>query len=290
MTAETATTIQTDHADLDGRKLAYRKFGKGPPIVLAVRFRGTMDSWDPLFLDELAKNFTVVTFDYTGLGASTGTPTYDRASLAKDAKDLIDYLGFEKVVMAGWSLGGVVAQVFSTAYPDKVSQAVLIGTAPPGHSKVSGEPLFIKTAMNPVNTLEDEYILFFEPASDGSKSAAKRSHDRIAHRHKDRSPSIPEATFMKLLNEAKDRSTIYPDPDGAYMAKLSAGEVPLLVISGDHDIACPVENWLGLVRDWKSLHLVTLPQAGHGPHHQEPQYCADVISSFVRNHQLTERP
>ena len=290
MTIANASTVETRHANLESRTLAFRKFGKGPPLVLAVRFRGTMDSWDPLFLDELAKNFTVVIFDYTGLGGSTGTPTYDRASLAKDARDLIDFLGFDKVVMGGWSLGGVVAQVFAVTYPDKVSQAVLIGTAPPGHPKVSAEPLFIKTAMNPVNTLDDEFVLFFEPASEGSKAAAKRSHDRIADRQMGRSPAIPEAIFMKLLSEAKDRSTIYPDPQMAHMKKLSGGDVPLLVISGDHDIACPVENWLELVRDWKSLHLVTLPQAGHGPHHQEPHYCADVIASFVRKHQVRERP
>ncbi len=290
MTPAKASTTITKHADLEGRTLAYRQFGEGPPLVLAVRFRGTMDSWDPLFLDELAKNFMVVIFDYTGLGGSTGTPTYDRASLAKDARDLIDFLGFDKVVMGGWSLGGVVAQVCATTYPDKVSQAVLIGTAPPGHPKVSGEPIFIKTAMNPVNTLDDEFILFFEPASESSKAAAKRSHDRIAERKAGRSPAIPEATFMKLLSEARDRSTIYPDPEGAHMRKLAAGVVPLLVISGDHDIACPVENWLELVRDWKSLHLVTLPQAGHGPHHQEPHFCADVIASFVRNHRSGEHP
>lgn len=280
-----ASTIETRYADLEGRRLAYRQFGDGPPFVLAVRFRGTMDSWDPLFLDELAKTFTVVIFDYTGLGGSTGTPTYDRASLAKDAKDLIDFLGFDKVVVGGWSLGGVVAQVFAVTYPEKVSQVVLIGTAPPGHPKVSAEPLFIKTAMNSVNTLNDEFVLFFEPASEGSRAAARRAHDRIAERRTNTSPPIPEATFMKLLSEAKDRSTIYPDPEGAHAKKLAAGEVPLLVIAGDHDIACPVENWLELVRDWKSHHIVTLPQAGHGPHHQEPIYSVDVITSFVRNHQ-----
>jgi pimeloyl-ACP methyl ester carboxylesterase len=240
-----------------------------------------MDSWDPLFLDELATSFKVVIFDYSGLGASTGTATYDRATLAKDAKDLIDYLGFKKVAIGGWSLGGVVAQTFTLAYPELVSHTVLIGTAPPGHQKIAGEPLFIKTAMNPVNTLEDEFVLFFDPTSQRSNLAARRSHERIAQRTTALSPPIPVETFMKLLGQAKDPSTIYPDPDGSHSAWLASGACPILVISGDRDIACPVENWLELVKDWKSLYVVTVPQAGHAPHHQEPEFCAETIKTFV---------
>lgn len=284
MARENASDATTRYANIDGRKIAYRMIGSGPPLVLALRFRGVMDLWDPLFLDELAKEFKVVIFDYTGLGASTGTPTYDRASLVNDVKDLIDFLGFRKVIIAGWSLGGVVAQAFSVIFPERVSQVVLIATAPPGHPKVASDPIFIKTATKPVNELEDEYILFFEPASERSKAAAKRSHDRIGARSVGRSPLIPEATFVKLLSEAKDHSTIYPDPHGDHAERLSAGRLPILAICGDHDIACPAENWLELNRDWKSLHLMTIPQAGHAPHHQEPEFCAATIKAFIRSH------
>ncbi|TWF48049.1 alpha/beta fold hydrolase [Neorhizobium alkalisoli] len=279
---EAASKTSTKFAELEDRKIAYRRFGKGTPLVLNIRFRGTMDSWDPLFLDELAKNFEVVIYDYTGLGASTGNPSYDRASLVKDAKDLIGFLGFDKVVIGGWSLGGVVAQKFTATHPELVSHTVLIGTAPPGKPEVSGERLFMETAMHPNNGLEDQTILFFEPASEASREAAKRSLERIESRNADRSPQIPEAVFMKLLSEAKDRSTIYPDPEGSEMAALAAGPNPVLV-SGDHDIACPIENWLPLTKMWKSLHLLTVPQAGHGPHHQEPEFCAETITSFVKN-------
>jgi pimeloyl-ACP methyl ester carboxylesterase len=280
---EAASKTSTKFAELEDRKIAYRRFGKGTPLVLNIRFRGTMDSWDPLFLDELAKNFEVVIYDYTGLGASTGNPSYDRASLVKDAKDLIGFLGFDKVVIGGWSLGGVVAQKFTATHPELVSHTVLIGTAPPGKPEVSGERLFMETAMHPNNGLEDQTILFFEPASEASREAAKRSLERIESRNADRSPQIPEAVFMKLLSEAKDRSTIYPDPEGSEMAALAAGPNPVLVVSGDHDIACPIENWLPLTKMWKSLHLLTVPQAGHGPHHQEPEFCAETITSFVKN-------
>ena len=65
---------------INGRPLAYRRIGRGKPIVLCNRFRGTLDSWDPAFIDGLADGgFDVIWFDYSGLGLSTGDRTYDPA-------------------------------------------------------------------------------------------------------------------------------------------------------------------------------------------------------------------
>ena len=81
---ESARTAPSQAIESRGRRLAYRMFGTGPTLVLALRFRGVMDSWDPAFLDALAASFTVVIFDYTGLGLSTGEPSYRRADMARD--------------------------------------------------------------------------------------------------------------------------------------------------------------------------------------------------------------
>ncbi len=83
-------------------------------MVLNIRFRGTVDFWDPLFLHELAKSFVVIIFDYTGLGGYTGNPSYNWASLVKD-------LGFDKVVIGGWWLGGFVAQKLTVTIAEPVS-------------------------------------------------------------------------------------------------------------------------------------------------------------------------
>lgn len=152
-------------ANVLGRRLAYRTFGVGTPIVLCIRFRGTMDSWDPLFLDSLAApGFSVTIFDYSGLGASTGEPTYQPASLARDAIDLMDALGLERAVVGGWSVGGIAAQLVMAQVPQRVSHLVLIATTPPGQLVKTGEPLFYRLAGRE-NDFEDFLSVFFEPAS-----------------------------------------------------------------------------------------------------------------------------
>jgi pimeloyl-ACP methyl ester carboxylesterase len=150
-------------------------------------------------LDGLARHFHVVIFDYSGLVRSTGTPTFDGLSLANDAKDLAEGLNLRKVIIGGWSLGGMAAQTVTTQYPKLVSHTILIGTVPPGKNAYPAEQLFFETALKPVYDLADEAILFFEPQSEASTHAAKRSHDRIAERTEDLDIPLPQPLYKRLF-------------------------------------------------------------------------------------------
>jgi pimeloyl-ACP methyl ester carboxylesterase len=267
--------------DTGGRRLAYRSIGSGKPIVLCARFRGNMDLWDPAFLDALAANgLRVITFDYSGLGLSTGEKNYHPAALAKDANDLIEALDLSDVIISGWSLGGIAAQVAVAMYPQRLSHAVLIGCPPPGPNVKGAEQLFYDTAVIPDYTMREQEILFFEPRSTASRAAAKRSVDRIAQRKEGRSVPVPvDWTAAYLGTEPK--SPLFPSDE--VLAALKVTNIPVLHVGGDHDIIFPVENWYALNQQLPTLQLLTYPQAGHGPHHQHPVAVAEHIASFVRS-------
>lgn len=273
------TQAENQFIETNGRRLAYRTVGQGKPIVLCVRFRGNMDSWDPEFIDALAEQgFQVITFDYTGLGLSTGSPTYSPLALADDAKDLIEALNLKEAVIRGWSLGGMTAQVFLAKYPHLISHAVLLATVPPGPNVKGAEQLFNDTARKLENDFEDEIVLFFEPKSAMSRAAAQRSHDRIALRKEGRSPEIPPAFSVAVL-PPEPRTPLFP-ADPILMA-LKHTKVPVLHLGADHDISFPVENWYALNQQLPTVQLVTIPQAGHGPHHQHPKLVASHIAAFL---------
>lgn len=83
---------ETHYAEIDNRQIAYRKLGSGEPIILANRFRGTLDTWDPLFLELLAERNTVITFDYPGIGYSEGKLPLTIEDTAAELIKLADYL------------------------------------------------------------------------------------------------------------------------------------------------------------------------------------------------------
>lgn len=278
--SQTAVTAKNQFVDLDGRTLAYRSIGDGKPIILATRFRGNMDLWDPAFLDSLVANgLRVVVFDYTGLGLSTGKPTYNPIEMAKDIRDIVEGLGLKDVILAGWSLGGLAAQAAIALYPENISHVVLIGTGPAGPLVKPAEQLFYDTAGIEHYTLDDATILFFEPKSEKSRAAARRSQERIALRKSDLSKPVPIDFAREKLGDGPKNPSFPADFVLEAMKKTS---IPILHIGGDHDIIFPVENWYALNEQLPTLQMLTYPRAGHGPQHEYPEAAAAHIAIFAQ--------
>jgi pimeloyl-ACP methyl ester carboxylesterase len=272
-----AIQSKTQFAEVEGRKLAYRSIGKGLPIIFVNRFRGTLDTWDPLFLDKMAENFNVITFDYTGIGSSTGTLPTDVTLVAKDVKDLAEALKLKKIIVLGWSYGGLVAQAATLLFPDLVTHSILVGTNPPGKNEIALEQAFLDVALKPVNNSDDEVILFFEPASQASIAAAKASHDRIAQRID--VSKIPST--MEVFNLYFKGGAGFREDKSNFREQLKNTKTPILIICGDHDISFAVENWYPFTRKLQNAQLITFFQSGHGPQHQYPELTAKYIADFV---------
>lgn len=275
----TSTDVPTQFVQAPNRKIAYRSLGTGTHLFLCARFRGTLESWDPAFTDALAKHFCVITFDYSGTGHSSGEANYDPKALARDVIDLADGLRVDRFVVGGWALGGHAAQIVAVVWPERASQLVLLGSAPPGESPHGPTPAFSAGSLKAHATLQDETLLFFEPMSAESRDAARASRLRINLRTKSRSPEVPEELYLKLLKESAQEDRFLDD--GGYRDFLEGTETPILVVSGDHDIGFPVENWFALTRKWRMLFLCVLPRAGNAVHHQYPELVARIISCFV---------
>jgi pimeloyl-ACP methyl ester carboxylesterase len=273
----TATTSETEFAEVGGRTIAYRSIGRGFPIIMANRFRGNLDDWDPAFLDALAQKNRVITFDYTGLASSTGVPHKTPEGYAQDIVDLADALKIGLFVVLGWSIGGFAAQAATLLHSNRVKQTVLIGTKPPGEVPYSIEEIFLKTAFIEDYTLDHEAILFFEPISKDSVEAAARSHARIKSRTDRDSRVKPELweTYTSVASEFEKDS-------GNLRNKLLENKIPLLIVSGDHEVCFPPENWFELNRKLESSQLIVIARSGHGPQHQYPEMVARYIQAFLQ--------
>src|ERR1700723_341709 len=82
-----------------GIDVAYRRVGDrgGTPLVLANYFAANLDDWDPLIVDGLAGYRDVITFDYPGIGASTGVTKATVGEFAVDCAGFLNALGLTTV-------------------------------------------------------------------------------------------------------------------------------------------------------------------------------------------------
>jgi len=276
--ADGAAAAQTRTVQVGSDRIAYRTLGSGDPIVLVNRFRGTLDTWDPAFLDALARQHTVILFELPGIGYSQGSQPETMEQGIASLDGFVDALGLKTFDLLGWSWGGLLAQAYLLDRPARVERVVLLATNPPGKNEIPLQPAFLERALKPVNDLADEEVLFFEPASALSRERARESRERIRVRPDvdARIPSQP-AQFERYFKAA---GAFHEDATGR-RERLANVELPILVIAGDHDTSTAGQNWFPLIGRMQDAKFVFYSRTGHAPHHQYPDDVAATVLDFL---------
>ncbi|HEV8066079.1 MAG TPA: alpha/beta hydrolase, partial [Acidimicrobiales bacterium] len=118
-------------ADTTDGLVGYRQVGAGPPLLMIMGYSGTMDDWEPNFIDALAREHTVVIFDNAGIGMTSGLKgTLTVTAMARQTAALIQCLHLGSPEVLGWSMGTMIAQALTVLYPTLVSRLVLCASYP----------------------------------------------------------------------------------------------------------------------------------------------------------------
>lgn len=115
----------------DGCRIAWRIDGpEGAPVLMLSNSLGTrMDMWLPQ-LPALSQSFRVLRYDQRGHGASDAPAgAYGLDRLGRDAVELLDALGLDKVDFCGLSLGGMTGQWLGVHAPERFNRIILANTA-----------------------------------------------------------------------------------------------------------------------------------------------------------------
>ena len=116
--------------DLDkATDCAYTVEGRGEPLILIHGIGAARDAWR-LLTPVLEQHFTVVTYDLRGHGLSPlHYGEFGLDELVADLEKLRQTLGYEKVHLAGHSLGGMIGPRYALCFPERVISLGLLSTA-----------------------------------------------------------------------------------------------------------------------------------------------------------------
>jgi pimeloyl-ACP methyl ester carboxylesterase len=246
--------------DANGVKFAYRAYGVAEdiPVVYFNHLTANLDNCDPRIMDAIAARRRIISFDYRGVGASSGVQGTSIPDMAADAIAFIHALGYKQVDIMAFSMGGFITQELLLIEPGLARKIILAGTGPRGGEGVSDVVgLTYKDIFKGLFTFRDPKFYLFFTQNNVGKIAARDFMSRLKERKENRDKSVKISVLGKQLKAIDLWGQAKP-------ADLSVFKHPVLVANGDHDRMVPTSNSYDLAKRFQHSEIVIYPNSGHG--------------------------
>jgi pimeloyl-ACP methyl ester carboxylesterase len=276
----------------DGRKLTYRRMGTGPVLVCHPGGPGFSSSY---FADlaGMWEQFTLVMLNPRGTGGSdrpSDSRAYQIDDYVADVDELRHHLGLEKMLLLGHSHGGVVAEAYAAAHPDRVQRLVLASSLArfgpgqeaamqAGMEKRSGQPWYADA----VAALEDEQEFKFSTDEELGNLFfrefplyfARYGDAEAGYADTLRSETINADTLLLFNREIFNTFDLRD--------RLSNITAPTLVITGEDDFICGPMCAAEIGAAIPGSREVIVGDAGHMVFIEQPQAFHDEVAAFLES-------
>lgn len=253
-------TVPTQFVEANGIKFAYRSYGKEGeiPVIYLNHLAANLDNCDPRIMDAIAAQRHIISFDYRGVGATTGEQGTSIPDMAKDAIVFIHALGYKQVDIVAFSMGGFITQELLLVEPALVRKAILAGTGSRGGKGISDVvDLTYKEIKKGQETSRDaKFYLFFTQNKVGKKAAVDFLK-RLKERTENRDTIVGLSVLEKQLKAIETWGHEQP-------ADLSVFKLPVFIANGDNDRMVPTPNSYDMAKRFPNAEIVIYPNSGHG--------------------------
>jgi pimeloyl-ACP methyl ester carboxylesterase len=251
--------------------------GEGEPLVLVMGMSGNSQHWGEPFLDLLARDFQVTTFDNRGVGQSPRidpqAEPFTIADMARDTVAVLDRLGLGTVHLLGISMGGMIAQEVVLRHPDRVRTLVLGCSYAGGEGSARTAPATLQRMSEAWQSADRERALRTNFEINVSREHAARPGAYEAWRKMALSVPIPVTLIIRQLQAAGGHD--------AY-ERLDRIEVPTLLVHGTADGMLPAGNSRAMAERIPGARLVELDGVGHLFWWEQPARSAELVRDHVR--------
>jgi 2-succinyl-6-hydroxy-2,4-cyclohexadiene-1-carboxylate synthase len=267
--------------EVNGITYAYGTYGGpgGEPVLLLHGFFGCRSNWETLARELAANRFHAIAVDLPGHGDTSSPPEADRYRIERVAADLLtllDKLGFGRIHLLGYSMGGRTALTFASLYSERLLSLVLESSSP-------GLPT------------EEER----RQRRESDAALADQIEARGLEWFADYWSSLPLFATMRRLDKGilgrirEQRMRQHPSGLANSLRGMGTGSqpswwdglprlnLPVLLIAGEED-----EKYAAIAERMRALlpaaEKVIVPGAGHNVHLEKPDVFRDVVISFFR--------
>ena len=259
--------------EVDGIFVHYVDEGNGIPIILLHGTGASLHTWD-LWSEKLKDKYRVLRITLPGFGLSG--PRSDKKYKTKDYVNLlesfVELMGIEKFYLAGNSLGGSIAWLYTSFYQKKVKKLILINSS---GFELDEMPFVIRIARN-------NYLNFLIKKT-SPQFLIKKSLKEVFYDDNLVSKSITDRYYKLNLREGNrqafiDRALVnYID----YTPRLKKIKSPTLILWGKNDEWINVKYAKKFKTMIKGSRLSIMNETGHIPMEERPFESLEIVMDFL---------
>ena len=259
--------------EVDGIFVHYVDEGNGSPIILLHGTGASLHTWD-LWSEKLKDKYRVLRITLPGFGLSG--PRSDKKYKIKDYVNLlesfVELMGIEKFYLAGNSLGGSIAWLYTSFYQKKVKKLILINSS---GFELDEMPFVIRIARN-------NYLNFLIKKT-SPQFLIKKSLKEVFYDDNLVSKSITDRYYKLNLREGNrqafiDRALVnYTD----YTPRLKKIKSPTLILWGKNDEWINVKYAKKFKTMIKESRLSIMNGTGHIPMEERPFESLEIVMDFL---------
>lgn len=254
-------------------ELNFKSIGQGKPVIFLHGLFGMLDNWQSFGKRIADAGYWAFLLDQRAHGKSKSGNNFNYKVLSEDLKHFLDANWIHECILIGHSMGGKTAMQFTNDFPDYIEKLIVVDIAPKrypgGHNEIFDALLSINL-----------------------KETASRQEvfDHLKNKLSDQ----PDAVIQFLLKNLKRKK------EGGYEWKMDVKllfenydhildnvqindkiEVETLFIKGGKSKYIQPEDRAILSSQFSNYDLVTIEDAGHWVHADQPDELFNSIISFI---------
>jgi len=260
----------------EGRRVHYVDWGNAGkrPFIMLHGINRTGHVFDKV-APFLHQDYHVIAMTLRGHGDSDWSPKHEYMAEdhARDLHSLIEQLNLKNVVLNGNSMGGRVVQVYAGQHPERVWKVVVDDVGPERPASVT-RTLTSRIGQETDGWASEEELL---KSLQGNRTRTPEQEADLRERIRYESKKLPNGR-VGWKYDPDITAGLGPIELWPYVKKFKA---PVLYIVGANSNLVPKETQAQLKATLPNIEVLTIPDAGHTPHQDNPQVWLAVVKAFL---------
>lgn len=252
-------------------KLHANVIGEGSPFIILHGFLGMGDNWKTLGRRFADLGFQVHLVDQRNHGRSTHSNEFNYDLMAQDLLEYINSNTLDEVTLLGHSMGGKTAMNFAASYPTKVSKLLVADISPRFY------PVHHDAILNGLSALDFTTI---STRSEADIELSKYVSEIGTRQFLLKNLYWVEKGVLGLrINLPVLKENV--EEVGEALDKSSLFSGPTLFLRGDKSEYIQFADEALIKQHFPNSKIVTISNAGHWLHAENPQEFYTAVSKFV---------